>query len=506
VLNAGNWRFRSDRVVGLRRAGCLLGLLAALLALLASPRAARAQAGTPFGWVEVPAGHFVLLGPPESAEDLNLLASRHGSEINQAYQQLSAIYAQSLPLPINIRLYQDELQLSRLNAIVPPLGLDGFHTRIGTREIALVEPVPPGFYGAPVAANIIRHELNGLFLNQLSAGLIPPGLEAGMNQYAEVPGSRAELSVERLRVLLEAGQASRLLSWRELLESQQVYVDGAVAYPQALSIVAFLVDSYGFDSLIQVVRAIGQGHSYRSALASTYGRPIEQLERDWLAYLPHYVHTRWQHNAIHSYNLQPFEAGLEAGAYSQVAAALEEVIPFLERTGQAEALAEARQMLATAQRGLSAAELAAAEQEAIARGDFEQAIQLAEMAQAAYAELGDSLRVHQLADHLTHLRKVVALRQQLAEARTLAEAGQAAAAEEQFLALAAEFQQLGDTEGRRMALAAIEDLYGQRIQAAGRRQSLARLLWLGAGGLAALIFVHQAILLGLNRRREPTIL
>src|SRR5690606_13983548 len=186
------------------------------------------------------------------------------------------LYGVSLTVPINLRIYADWPQFVNLNTALVPLIASPYHTRVGTREIALIGPLPSGLLTSPGGLNMVKHELSGLFLASLSADTIPPGLALGINQYVETPSGQAEAAAARL-------------PRPDLLEGTALHLGRELTSAQALSVVAFLVDRYGFDALLDVVQGLGEGHSYRSAMTGIYGAPLEQLEAEWRAYLPDYV-------------------------------------------------------------------------------------------------------------------------------------------------------------------------------------------------------------------------
>lgn len=483
-----------------------LGLCVNLLALGGQVRPAAAQGGTTT-WVEIELGRFILLSPTPLEAELRLFAQQQGPAINAAYDMLAPLYGASPVLPINLRVYNSRFEFTNLNALTPPLAAAAYHTHLGSREIALIWPYPANFLTSEAGANAIRHELSGLMLSALSGGTMPAGLESGFNQYAEVPGPATERGVARLQEAYDGRMGRPLLPWRELFDSDAIYTDDLVAYPQALSIAAFLIDNYGFASMRALALAMGTGQSYASALAAVYGQPLDRLEQAWLAYLPTYLAGRWQANVLYNFDLEPYRLGLEAGAYAQVGQALAGVTPLLEATGQTEKLAEAQTLLVWAAEGVAAEDLVQSQREALLNGDYALVLALGEAAQAAFGALGDSRRVHEIQDHLQRAQAVLDLRAALAEAQTQGAAGGYAAAEAQLLSLIPQFEALGDTAGSQAARAALIALANtEQAATAGRLEQGQRVVW--AAGAAALLIGVQGLLLVVRarRRRAPEIL
>jgi hypothetical protein len=468
--------------------------LAAAGAGLTAPRPASAQ--TLDEWIEMDFGRFVFLYPAEFAGELEQYATLAGEAANAAYDQFARLYGEPITLPINVRVYANTLQFARLNPLVPPLDPSVYHTHLGAREIALIAPFPASALDARNVVNVVRHELNGLFLSALSANEMPAGLKIGLNQYVEFPGLQVEEARARVRSAYDRGL---LLSFTELFETPAVYTDLIVAYPQSLSVAAFLIDSYGYASIIELAQALAQRQGYRAAFAQVYERPLDRLEEDWLAYLPLYIESRWEHNALFSYDLAPFEEALRAGAYSQVARGLQVVIPFLETTGQAAALVKAEALRADAARGMQAGELVAQAREALQGGSYDQALDLAGQARTTFDDLGDTSRQAEIDLYIIRAREVLALHARLAAAGRLAAEGQALAAEAELAAVGPRLASLGDAAGAQAAAAMLEDLRA-------RRASRANWATLGAVLVGSAVLLHRAFDTMRRRRREPSIL
>jgi hypothetical protein len=471
---------------------------------LPAPAAAQDGSGSQ---VEIDLGRFVILCPPETESAFRFFAAEQRAALDAAYDVLVPLYGAAPVLPIIIRVYTSQYEFANLNALVPPLPPDAVHTHLGSREISLILPFPPGYLSSPGAVNAIRHELSGLLLSTLSANQMPAGLELGFNQYAEIPGAQTEHAVSRLQTAIQYGSYGLLLPWRDLFDGTAVYTDRDVAYPEALSVASFLIENYGYDRVRALAAVLAQGRSYSTALAEVYGQPIDRLEQAWLAYLPQYVESRWQYNTLHNFDLRPFQAGLEAGAYAQVGAALDAVLPLLELTGQTEALGEAQALRAWATDGAEAEALVQAQRQALLSGDYEQVLELAEAAQAAYGALGDTRRVHEIQDHIERAQGILELHAELAAAQDLIDSGDYAAAETRLRDLVPRFDSLGDTTGGQQARAALAGLGAERQQAAAARQTLGQRLLLVAAGLAAVVGLQGVLQRALARRRQvPEIL
>ena len=465
----------------------LCALLIAQYVLSVSP----ASAQTP--WLSTEVGQLTLLYPLDYQAEVALFAGRQAEAVNAIYAQLSALYDETLETPVNVRLYSSRDQFARLNALAPRLGDDAFHAHLGAREIAIVAPFPADLFTSDEILNVLRHELNGLFLSRLSDGGLPPGLEVGFNQYVEFPSPQTRASRDKVEAALANNQ---LFPWSELLDGPWVYLDHEIAYPQSLSIAAFLVDTYGFGKLIEFARAVPDLGGYRAALAQVYGKPVDRLELDWLDYLPAYLETRWPVNVLFNYDLTPFEGALNQGAYAQVLRGLDYALPFLVATGQAEKVSQAEALYAIARQGVVAAEFVKAVRDAVLNGDYELALDLAAQARAAYQSLPETSRLAEVAAYEARAREGLALRVQLDAASQLAALGQFDATETGLLALASRLQAIGDADGAQRATTLLAGLRARR--AAGARWAIYLALL-----AAALFLAHRAYEFFQDKSRKP---
>ena len=58
-----------------------------------------------------------------------------------------------------------------------------------------------------------------------------------------------------------------------------------LSYAQSLSLVQFLIDSYGQDKIFELLNAFKQGSSYDSALIEVYGFDMDGLDALWRDYI-----------------------------------------------------------------------------------------------------------------------------------------------------------------------------------------------------------------------------
>lgn len=332
-------------------------------------------------WREERSTHFAILYPDgEEAE-----AVRYAAFVDTVYDDLSVLFDHRLETPITLRLYPTLASYEEINPLASEVRGVIAHAQLNRREIAVLVPRTVNLTDEEVVNNI-RHELTHLIVGDLSGNRLPTGFHEGIAQYVERPGRDQAAKVELLR---QAHDAGRLLSWSELNAGPTVYQNPEIGYSQAVSIVSYLVDEYGFARFVEFIRALRATSGYRSALQATYGVPADRLERAWLDALPAYLDGRWQVNALWAYDLAPLQALVAEGAYASAESGLEEAIRLLEHSRQTDTLAEARRLLAVSQQGQTAGEAVVAARQALIDGEYAVARAKIALARTIYAELGD---------------------------------------------------------------------------------------------------------------------
>jgi hypothetical protein len=443
---------------------------------------------------------FVFIVPPGFETEFIEFWETYEDDLDLAFSFNKVLYGVEPPLPVYIRVYATRDDLFNLNLLVPPVPADGRSTHLGAREISLIAPWAPGFLTSPAGLETVRFELNNVFLSVLAANNLSGGVELGVSQYVSRDEEAKAAAVQRLAAAQVAGT---LYSWRALLDSPEVFSDVEVGRPQAFSVIAYLADQYGFPSVIQLVKTLGQGEDIDDALTTVFGQPMDRLEQAWLAYLPSFVESRWRYNALYGFDLAPFEAALDAGAYAQVARGLAAAIPFLELSGQYEAAERARALIERAEAGSAAGNLVLQARAALEGGLYERTLELAAEARAAYAAIGDDGRLEEIGAYETRAQTVLDLRAQLDEAIRRYEAGQTGAAETQLLALVPQLDAVGDADNAARATTLINLIYQQRQSVSAERAAVAQKFGIAFLVVLLVVGLHQTVRLVMRRWRKP---
>jgi hypothetical protein len=319
-------------------------------------------------------------------------AERYVAFVDRVYGDLATVFEVELRTPINLRLFPTEESYYEINPLAEYLTGVIAHALNNQEEIAVAVPRTTALTEEELINNI-RHEMTHLFAAFLSDGKLTAGFQEGIAQYLEKPTDRASYEPALLR---QAFEQNRLLTWAEMDEAQQVYGDPQVAYPQTLSIVSFLVDHYGFPTFVEFLQAAAQEPGYRSALESAYEKSADELEKEWLAYLPEYFDGRWQVNAIYAYDLSRVTELVNGGAYTDAELELQDIITLLETTNQVDTLNAAESLLARAHQGQTAGALADQARTGLQTGNYAAAIEKGNAAITAYVALGYRERIPEI--------------------------------------------------------------------------------------------------------------
>ena len=128
------------------------------------------------------------------------------------------------------------------------------------------------------------HELTHLVVHQSTFGpygQLPLWLDEGLAMYSE-----GELDPVMRSYLEEAIAKGELISVRSLCSPFSAYSEKAsLSYAQSYSLVEYLLDNYGQDSMLDLLAILKQGTTYDEALTEVYDFDIDGLDARWRATL-----------------------------------------------------------------------------------------------------------------------------------------------------------------------------------------------------------------------------
>jgi len=135
---------------------------------------------------------------------------------------------------------------------------------------------------------VLVHELTHLVVHQATFspyGQLPLWLDEGLAMYNE-----GELDPVLRSYLEEAILEDELISVRSLCSPFSAYSEKAsLSYAQSYSLVEYLLDNYGQDSMLDLLTIFKQGSTYDEALTEVYGFDIDGLDARWRATLTAYM-------------------------------------------------------------------------------------------------------------------------------------------------------------------------------------------------------------------------
>jgi len=135
-------------------------------------------------------------------------------------------------------------------------------------------------------AVIMKHELCHLLLHQhLKGGRIPRWFEEGIAQWVSEGIGEIIMDYQKPR-LSEAVLAGRIIPLRALSDSFPADREAlTLAYEQSRSIVSYMVERYGLESILNILEAVREGHPWEEAVWGSLGISLLDLEAGWRNYL-----------------------------------------------------------------------------------------------------------------------------------------------------------------------------------------------------------------------------
>lgn len=131
----------------------------------------------------------------------------------------------------------------------------------------------------------VRHELTHLVLGQYGRSCVggdrPSWLEEGLAMYAEgEPSDKVTGDIET------AVRENSFIPLRSLNGAFPAHGEAAsLAYSQSYSVIQFLREEYGQETIQDLIQVLATGESYDDALEQVYGFNVDGLERDWRSWV-----------------------------------------------------------------------------------------------------------------------------------------------------------------------------------------------------------------------------
>jgi hypothetical protein len=234
---------------------------------------------------------WLVLELPASVRDRVEAAARDAQEFRA---RLASDLGQPVLEHVLVRVARDPQQMSELapeGAPPPPYAVGVAYPSM---HLVMLSLVAPDTWDAPDLAEVLRHELTHMALDEAVGDRhVPRWFNEGFAIHES-----GELAFKRFRVLWDATVGHRLLPLADL--DHAFPADGpevGVAYAESADVVRFLMrdeDRARFGSLVQRVRA---GQAFESALDDAYDTDLRKLEYEW------------REEAAHRFGLVPMLTG-----------------------------------------------------------------------------------------------------------------------------------------------------------------------------------------------------
>jgi hypothetical protein len=360
-----------------------------------------------YEWQETRTTNFSIIYPSEY-EQLASLVVFLGPTLDFEYERLSALFDTTLLKPISIRIYPSVVEFQKLNPLAIISDDQMIHSHIGVREIVLIAQNMEHASGdwRQDGLNAIRYELAVLFAQNLTDKKAPIGLLMGIGSYAQDPGYLFDN--------LDTGQknVSSPPNWRSLWEGTSL-LNNPMLYVDVSSIIAFLVDVYGWPSFLAFLKQLSTIESPRRAFIDVYGLEQIELQDQWINYYPLYIESRGASHVLYGYDLTPYHRLIEAGAYTEAASQLPGVIAFLDKLKNEESVTQAQSLLDQTRLGQEGIRMASEARRSLQNREYELSIFYVDQALEIFAALADSRHSDELDSYRSLAQEILSLNNRL---------------------------------------------------------------------------------------------
>ena len=197
----------------------------------------------------------------------------------EALARLADAIGYSSDAPIYVYIYASEGDMG----LALPSRSQTYDAATVTLGMAMSEDTVLLLGRASDAETTVMHELSHIVVGRATDtpfSDVPRWLDEGLAMYAE-----GKLPADNASSLDQAVRADRLISLRSMTSypGDASLVD--LFYGEAYSIVAYMLDTYGADSMRELLGQLGQGTPIEEALATAHGISLADLETGWRASL-----------------------------------------------------------------------------------------------------------------------------------------------------------------------------------------------------------------------------
>lgn len=129
-------------------------------------------------------------------------------------------------------------------------------------------------------ARSLRHELSHLVVHRLifgPFGYLPTWVDEGLAMHNEGEPASVFVTVLQQAVLNDSLFSLRTLNGPFSSDTQKAYL----AYAQSASVVSYLLDTYGAESMHELLMLLARGETADFALTQSYGSGLDDIEAAW---------------------------------------------------------------------------------------------------------------------------------------------------------------------------------------------------------------------------------
>ena len=197
-----------------------------------------------------------------------------------AYQQVRAHLSPPLYSQIDIYVYASKRDYNKIyknNKQPKWVGGSG-----GGSVIALYQPYGGLWFRLKGYSPyyIIKHELAHIMINRLISEC-PAWLNEGFAMYI---GDNEVRNVFQRKALLKRIQKEELIPLKQLHQNFSFIEDqkrANLAYAESLSVVQYIVDTYGYNKLVEFINDLAKGFKLDNSFQKSFGLTYDEFERNW---------------------------------------------------------------------------------------------------------------------------------------------------------------------------------------------------------------------------------
>jgi tetratricopeptide (TPR) repeat protein len=237
----------------------------------------------------LPSGHFVV----RHAKGKDALLAPYALDaLERAYAALADDFGDrpSADHPIRVEIYPELADLAKVSTLtLKEIQTSGTIALCKFNRVMIVSP--RALLAGYPWIDTLAHEYTHFVVTRVSHNTVPIWLHEGLAKFEERrwhAASGGGLTPTMEHLLAVGLQRKHLITFEQMhpsmakLPSQE---DTALAFAEVYMAVEYLHASVGWDGLRDVIAQLRDGRSDAQAVAQVVGRPFDQFQRDWRAWL-----------------------------------------------------------------------------------------------------------------------------------------------------------------------------------------------------------------------------